>query len=83
MECFIDIKWAKLNNIPTHPLTNLILADNVVDTANETRFIIEIADLILCHNNHLKHIQFAITRLGKQSIILGYNWLHNYNPDIN
>jgi hypothetical protein len=22
-------------------------------------------------------------RLGKQSLILGYNWLHNHNPEIN
>jgi hypothetical protein len=27
--CFIDIEWAKLNNIPMCPLTNLIPAYNV------------------------------------------------------
>jgi hypothetical protein len=32
--CFIHIKWAKLNNIPTHPLTNLIPVYNVDGTAN-------------------------------------------------
>jgi hypothetical protein len=32
--CFIDIKWAKLNNIPTHPLTNLIPVYNVNSTTN-------------------------------------------------
>jgi hypothetical protein len=37
--CFIDIEWAKLNNIPMHPLTNLIpvyningIADNLYTT---------------------------------------------------
>jgi hypothetical protein len=27
--------------------------------------------------------QLAITRLGKQSLILGYNWLRNHNLEIN
>jgi hypothetical protein len=31
--CFIDIEWAKLNNIPTRPLTNLIPVYNVDGTA--------------------------------------------------
>jgi hypothetical protein len=30
-----------------------------------------------------KHTQLAVTRLGKQSLILEYNWLHNHNPEIN
>jgi hypothetical protein len=32
--CFIDIEWATLNNIPTHPLTNLIPVYNVDGIAN-------------------------------------------------
>jgi hypothetical protein len=30
-----------------------------------------------------EHTQLAVTRLGKQSLILGYNWLCNHNPEIN
>jgi hypothetical protein len=37
--CFIDIEWAKLNNIPTHPLTKLIPIYNVDSTANDTSTI--------------------------------------------
>jgi hypothetical protein len=48
--CFIDITWAKLNNVPTHSLTNLILVYNVDSTANEARMITEITDLVLCHD---------------------------------
>jgi hypothetical protein len=33
--CFIDIEWAKLNNIPTRPLTNAIPVYNVDGTAND------------------------------------------------
>jgi predicted aspartyl protease len=81
--CFIDIEWAKLNNIPTHPLTNPIPVYNVDGTTNNTSTITDIADVILRDENHSERTQLAVTRLGKQSLILGYNWLHNHNPEIN
>jgi hypothetical protein len=81
--CFIDIEWAKLNNIPTCPLTNPIPVYNVNNTTNDTGAITDIADMILCYEQHSERTQLAITRLGKQSLILGYNWLQNHNPEIN
>jgi hypothetical protein len=81
--CFIDIEWAKLNNIPTCPLSKLIPVYNADDIANDARMITDIADIILCYENHSEHTQLAITCLGKQSLILGYNWLQNHNPEIN
>jgi hypothetical protein len=81
--CFIDIEWAKLNNIPTCPLTNLIPVYNVNGTTNDTSAITDIADVILCYKQHSECTQLAITHLGKQSLILGYNWLCNHNPEIN
>jgi hypothetical protein len=45
--------------------------------------IVEIADMILRYDGHSERTQFAVTRLGKQSMILGYNWLRNHNPEIN
>jgi predicted aspartyl protease len=81
--CFIDIEWAKLNNIPTCPLTRLIPVYNVDGTANDAGAITDIADIILHYENHSERTQLAITCLGKQSLILGYNWLHNHNLEIN
>jgi hypothetical protein len=81
--CFIDIEWAKLNNIPTHPLTNPIPVYNVDGTANDAGAITDIADVILRYEHHSERTQLAVTRLGKQSLILGYNWLRNHNPEIN
>jgi hypothetical protein len=81
--CFIDIKWAKLNNIPTCPLTKPIPVYNVNSTANDASAITDIANVILCYENHSEHTQLAVTCLGKQSLILGYNWLCNHNPEIN
>jgi hypothetical protein len=85
--CFIDIEWAKLNNIPTCPLTKPIPVYNVDGTANDTGMITgmitDITNVILRYENHLERTQLAVTRLGKQSIILGYNWLRNHNTEIN
>jgi hypothetical protein len=72
-----------LNNIPTCPLTKPIPVYNVDGTANDAGTITDIADVILHYENHSEHTQLAVTRLGKQSLILGYNWLHNHNPEIN
>jgi predicted aspartyl protease len=81
--CFIAIEWAKLNNIPTRPLTKPIPVYNVDGTANDAGAITDIAYVILCYENHSERTQLAVTRLGKQSLILGYNWLCNHNPEIN
>jgi hypothetical protein len=81
--CFIDIEWAKLNNVPTCPLSKLIPVYNVDGTANDTGAITDIADVILRYEHHSECTQLAVTHLGKQSLILGYNWLQNHNPEIN
>jgi hypothetical protein len=81
--CFIDIEWAKLNNIPTCPLTKPIPVYNVNGTANDTGMITDIADIILRYENHSERTQLAVMCLEKQSLILGYNWLRNHNPEIN
>jgi hypothetical protein len=81
--CFIDIEWEKLNNIPMCPLTKPILVYNVDSTANDTGIITDITDVILQYDKHSERTQLAVTHLGKQRMILGYNWLHNHNPEIN
>jgi hypothetical protein len=81
--CFIDIEWAKLNNVPMRPLTKPIPVYNVNGTANDAGMTTDIADIILRYQNHSERTQLAVTRLGKQSLILGYNWLWNHNPEIN
>jgi hypothetical protein len=73
----------KLNNVPTHPLTNPIPVYDVDGTTNDASAITDIADVILHYETHSERTQLAVTCLGKQSLILGYNWLHNHNPEIN
>jgi hypothetical protein len=81
--CFIDIEWVKLNNIPTCPLTRPIPVYNVDSTTNDASAITDIVDVILRYETHSEHTQLVVTHLGKQSLILGYNWLCNHNPEIN
>jgi hypothetical protein len=45
--CFMDIEWAKLNNIPMCPLTNPIPVDNIESTANDAGMITDITDVVL------------------------------------
>jgi hypothetical protein len=52
--CFIDIKWAKINNVPTHPLTKPILVYNVDGTANDAGAITDIANVILRYENQFR-----------------------------
>jgi hypothetical protein len=66
--CFIDIEWAKLNNVPTCPLTKPIPVYNVDGTANDASAITDIADVILCYENHSECTQLAVTCLGKQRL---------------
>jgi hypothetical protein len=68
---------------PYAPLTKPIPVYNVDGTANNAGMITDITDVILQYDNHSERTQLAVTCLGKQSMILGYNWLCNHNPEIN
>jgi hypothetical protein len=63
--CFIDIEWAKLNNIPTCPLTKPIPVYKVNSTTNDASMITNITDVVLRYENHSECTQLAVTRLGK------------------
>jgi hypothetical protein len=80
---FMDTEWARANNITTCVLTRPILVYNVDGIPNEGGAIREIADVILQYNGPTEHTQFVIMQLGKQSMILGFTWLHEHNPKIN
>jgi hypothetical protein len=69
---FMDTEWARTNNVTTRALTQPIPVYNVDGTPNEGGAIREIADVILRYNGHAEHTQFAITQLGKPSMILGF-----------
>jgi len=49
---------------------------------NEAGSIREVVDVIMTYERHSEHILLAVTRLGKQSMILGFTWLDKHNPEI-
>jgi hypothetical protein len=79
---FMDKNWARSNKITTCPLPHPIPMYNVDGTPNEAGRIDEIADVVLCYDGHAECTQFAITQLGKQSMILSFTWLREHNPEI-
>ena len=55
---------------------------NVDGTPNEAGSIQEVVDIVLHYQDHFEHVQFAVTGLGKQDMILGYTWLREHNPEV-
>jgi hypothetical protein len=80
---FIDMEYVHLNNLSTCHLTSPMTVYNINGTANEAGAITEIVDVILRYKGHAERTQFAVTSLGKQSMILGFTWLREHNPKIN
>jgi hypothetical protein len=69
---FMDTDYIHLNAISTRPLLLPILVFNVDGSANEAGEISEVADVILRYDGHAECVQFAVTQLGQQNMILGF-----------
>jgi len=39
-------------------------------------------DVVLQYKTHSERMLLAVSELGKQSLILGYDWLKDHNPKI-
>ena len=80
---FIDSEYVKSNRIPTRKLSSPIPVFNVDGSPNQDGAITEVADLVLCYNCHSERALFAVTKLGRQNLILGFTWLRDHNPEVN
>ncbi len=79
---FIDQDFITRAKLPTRKLSQPIPVYNVDGTPNEAGSIHEVVDVIMTYNQHSERILLAVTRLGKQSMILGFTWLDKHNPEI-
>jgi hypothetical protein len=70
------------NRITTRTLSRPILVYNIDGTLNEAGSIQEVVDVVLHYKDHSEWVQFAVTSLGKQNVILGYTWLKEHNPEV-
>jgi len=65
--------WTLLRNIPVF---------NVDGSSNEAGQISEVVDVVLQYKTYSERMLLAISGLGKQNLILGYDWLKDHNPKI-
>ena len=66
----------------TQTLSHNILVFNVNGSSNKAGQISEVVNIVLCYKSHSERMLLAISGLGKQNLILGYNWLKDHNPKI-
>ena len=79
---FINRDFIHSRGINTQTLSCNIPVFNVDGSPNEAGQIFEVVDVVLRYKTHSKRMLLAISRLGKQSLILGYDWLKDHNPRI-
>jgi len=80
---FIDWDFVCSKGINTWTLSRNIPVFNVNGFPNKTEQISEVVDVLLHYKTHSKRMLLAVSGLGKQSLILGYNWLKDHNPQVN
>jgi len=78
----IDRDFVYSKGMNTRTLSHNIPVFNVDGSPNEAGQISEVVDVVLRYKTHSKRMLLAISRLGKQSLILGYDWLKDHNPRI-
>jgi len=79
---FINREFVRSKEMNTWTLSRNIPVFNVDSSPNETGQISEVVDVVLQYKTHSKRMLLAVSGLGKQNLILGYDWLKNHNPKI-
>jgi len=79
---FIDRDFVHSKGMNTQTLSHNIPVFNVDSSPNEAGQISKVVDVVLRYKTHSKRMLLAVSGLGKQSLILGYNWLKDHNPKI-
>ena len=78
----IDRDFVRSKGMNTQTLSHNIPIFNIDGSPNEAGQISEVVDIVLCYKTHSERMLLAVSGLGKQSLILGYDWLKDHNPRI-
>ena len=70
---FIDRDFVRSKGINTQTISCNIPVFNVNGSPNETGQISKVVDVFLRYKTYSERMLLAVSRLGKQSLILGYN----------
>jgi len=79
----IDRDFVCSKGMNTQTLSYNIPVFNVNGSPNEAGQISEVVDVVLRYKTHSERMLLAVSGLGKQNLILGYDWLKDHNPKIN
>ena len=80
---FIDKDFVCTKGISTWNISCPIPVFNVDGSPNEAGQVSEVVDMVLRYKTHSERMLLAVSNLGKQSMILGYTWLKDHNPEVN
>jgi len=80
---FIDKDFVHMKGISTWSISRPILAFNVDGSPNKAGQISEVVNVILHYKTYSERTLLAVSNLRKQSMILGYTWLKDHNPEVN
>jgi len=69
----IDRDFVHSKEINTQTLSHNIPVFNVDGSPNKAGQISEVVDVVLCYKTHSERMLLAVSGLGKQSLILGYD----------
>jgi len=78
----IDRDFVCSKGINTQTLSHNIPVFNVDSSPNEAGQISEVVDIVLRYKTYSERMLLAVSGLGKQSLILCYDWLKDHNPKI-
>jgi len=78
----IDRDFIRSKGMNTRTLSHNIPVFNVNGSSNEAGQISKVVDIVLRYKTHSERTLLAVSVLGKQSLILGYDWLKDHNPKI-
>ena len=78
----INRDFVHAKGMNTRTLSHNIPVFNVDGSPNEVGQISEVVDVVLRYKTHSERMLLAVSGLGKQNLILGYNWLKDHNPKI-
>ena len=70
---FIDRDFVCSKGMNTRTLSYNIPVFNVDSSPNEAGQVSKVMNVVLCYKTHSERMLLAISRLGKQSLILGYD----------
>ncbi len=79
----IDQAYVKEHNLDTKKALIPIPVYNANGTCNQGGDITEFVELSMTIREHRKHIDLAVTNIGKKDIYLRHDWLKRHNPSVN